>query len=221
MRQLELTLAGEALWATAERVLVWPAERTIFLADLHLGKDATFRSAGGWVPPGTTGSDLSRLTRSLREWDTRRLVILGDIFHSEHAAEAATMDAVNEWRGRHTDLEIILIAGNHDRHARRLADEQGFHLEPEGRVLGPWTLCHHPEEVKGTYVLCGHVHPQVRLHSTARETLRLPCFLAGPGRCILPAYSEFTGGAIVRPTRKEQVFAIAGNEVVALPVMGR
>ncbi len=214
--QLELSLAGETLHATADRVLLWPAERTLFLADLHLGKDAAFRSAGSWVPPGTTASDLARLSRALVELDTQRLVILGDVFHSEHARESATMTEVLRWRTRHSDLEIILIAGNHDRHATQLADEYGFLLEKAPRPLGPWTLCHYPAEVAGSYVLCGHVHPQIRLQSPARESLRLPCFLAGPTRCILPAFSEFTGGAMVKPSRYERVIAVAGDEVVAV-----
>lgn len=215
MRQLDLSLAGETLHATADRVLLWPAERTLFLADLHLGKDATFRSAGRWVPPGTTASDLARLTRALREAEAQRLVILGDIFHSEHAQESTTIAEVLRWRTEHSDIEMILIAGNHDRHAVRLADEHGFVLEREPRPLGPWTLRHHPPaEPESGYTLCGHLHPQVRLQSRARESLRLPCFLAGPSRCMLPAFSEFTGGAVVKPARDEQVIAVAGDEVV-------
>jgi len=221
MRQLDLSLAGETLHATADRVLLWPAERTLFLADLHLGKDATFRSAGRWVPPGTTTSDLARLTRAITESATQRLVILGDIFHSEHARESATITEVLAWRSTHPGLEIILIAGNHDRHAVRLADDHGFLLEKEPRPLGPWTLRHHPPaEAESGYTLCGHLHPQIRLQSKARESLRLPCFLASASRCVLPAFSEFTGGAIVKPTRHEQVIAVAGDEVVGLTSRG-
>lgn len=218
MDKIELSLAGEAVWATVDRVLAWPSADTLFLADLHLGKDATFRRAGGWVPPGTTASDLGRLSRSLEEWNTRRLVILGDIFHSEHAAEPETLGEFEKWRAHHSALELVLIAGNHDRHARQLAKDLGLDLKKEGERLGPWRLHHHPAKTKGGYVLCGHIHPKVRLKSPSRESLDLPCFVAGQTQCLLPAYSEFTGGAVVRPTARERVVAIAGDTVIALSV---
>ena len=55
--------AGEALDLLSERALWWPAERMLFVADLHLGKAASYRALGQPVPGGTTQENLARLER--------------------------------------------------------------------------------------------------------------------------------------------------------------
>ncbi|NBP80976.1 hypothetical protein EBU58_09735, partial [bacterium] len=40
-----------------------PTSRTLLVADLHLGKAASFRHAGLPVPEGSSGGDLQRLER--------------------------------------------------------------------------------------------------------------------------------------------------------------
>ncbi len=60
---MKLTWRGEALELRPERVVHWPRERTLFLADLHLGKAALFRERGLGVPDGAEADDLARLSR--------------------------------------------------------------------------------------------------------------------------------------------------------------
>src|SRR6185436_15640126 len=47
-------VAGEELLLLPERAAYWPAKRALFVADYHLGKAASFRSAGIPLPAGTT-----------------------------------------------------------------------------------------------------------------------------------------------------------------------
>jgi metallophosphoesterase superfamily enzyme len=44
------------------RAAFLPASATLLVADLHLGKAATFRQAGIPVPEGSAQADLARLT---------------------------------------------------------------------------------------------------------------------------------------------------------------
>ncbi len=214
MTELPLTLAGENLLALAARALFWPAEKTLFVADIHFGKDATFRQAHRWVPPGTTGDDLSRLSRLLRERDAKRLVILGDAFHSEHAGEDATFAELQGWRSE-TSVDILMIRGNHDRRAEELATRLDFTLSDQGHRLGPWSLHHHPApSAQSGYVLCGHVHPAAVVRGLARQWLRLPCFWAGPHQCILPAFGGFTGDGVVKPRRGDRVLLVADDRLL-------
>ena len=46
----ECSVAGEKLLLLAERVAYWPAKGALFVADFHLGKAASFRSAGIPLP---------------------------------------------------------------------------------------------------------------------------------------------------------------------------
>ena len=51
-------LCGEQVELLALRALHWPRERTVFVADVHLGKAAAFRAGGVPLPRGSTAADL-------------------------------------------------------------------------------------------------------------------------------------------------------------------
>lgn len=215
MGEICLNFAGQDVIATASRALVW--EKTIFVADVHFGKDASFRSAGLWTPPGAVEDNLGRLSALLRTYRARRLVVLGDLFHSAHAKESVPL--IRRWRKRRPGCEMLVITGNHDRHAGDLAKECGFLMEDEGCLLGPWILRHFPPDASHGFTLCGHIHPVASMSGRGRQRLRLPCFLVSPRMCILPAFGAFTGGFEVRPKANEQIFAIADDTV--MPVRAR
>jgi len=213
---LPFTLAGEEVAALAERALLWPAERTLFVADVHFGKDATFRQALRFVPPGTTSDDLSRLATLTQRHQVRRLVILGDVFHSEHSGEEMTLGEIERFRPQ-LPREVWMVPGNHDRRALGLAEQLDFSCLAEGDPLGPWSLRHHPAASRNTrrgYVLCGHLHPCAGVRGAARQSLRLPCFWAGKSQCVLPAFGGFTGGSFVRPREGDRVILIAGQRLL-------
>jgi hypothetical protein len=62
------------------------------------------------------------------------------------------------------------------------------------------------------YLMAGHVHPAYVL-STRVDSLRLPCFVAGATRMILPSFGAFTGGHVITPEPGEKVFVSAGDAV--------
>ena len=63
----------------ADRTLYWPARKTLFLADLHLGKGAAFRAEGRPVPEGSTAETLRRLSNAICETACERVILLGDL----------------------------------------------------------------------------------------------------------------------------------------------
>ncbi|MGL5097997.1 MAG: ligase-associated DNA damage response endonuclease PdeM, partial [Planctomycetia bacterium] len=70
---LEIDWTGERLLLSADRSVWWPTERTLFIADPHFGKAATFRRAGVPVPQATLDDDVARLDRLIDDADARRL----------------------------------------------------------------------------------------------------------------------------------------------------
>ena len=57
-----LTLpCGTVLWLLPGRAVWWPQARSLFVADVHFGKAASFRHAGQPVPTGTTADNIARL----------------------------------------------------------------------------------------------------------------------------------------------------------------
>ncbi|MBB3292711.1 DNA ligase-associated metallophosphoesterase [Mitsuaria sp. BK045] len=214
---LATTLAGERVWLLPERALWWPAARTVFVADVHLGKAASFRALGQPVPAGTTRDNLDRLSTLVDGVRAARLVVLGDFLHAAAARQAGVLDPAHRWRERHAGLDCLLIRGNHDSHAGDPPATLRFELADEPHRLGPFAACHHPRRVAQAYVLAGHLHPAMTLHGRAHERQRLPCFCEVEGLMILPAFGAFTGTTVEGLPPGARCHAVGGGAVWADP----
>lgn len=211
---LTVDVAGERLVLLPERAAFWPAASTLLIADAHLGKAATFRAAGIAVPGGTTSEALSRIDRLVDRTGSRRLVFLGDLLHAREGNTPATRDALERWRRRRGDLEVVLVRGNHDRHAGDPDPCLGIHCADPPVHEPPFALRHHPDPTPGAYTLAGHIHPAVRLAGRGRQRGRLPCFWIGPRVAVLPSFGDFTGAADVEPDPDDRVFVVAEDQVI-------
>jgi metallophosphoesterase superfamily enzyme len=47
-----------------------------------------------------------------------------------------------------------------------------------------------------------------------RQSLRFPCFYFNAQFAVLPAFSRFTGLALIEPKKQEDVFAIVNDQVI-------
>ncbi len=209
-------LAGEAVTLLPEKALHWPGGGTLFVADLHWGKAASFRAVGVAVPNGSIHADLDRLGRALAATAAARLVILGDLFHDLASKSAEVRDAVRDWRDARPDLEVLLVRGNHDRRSGDPPAGWGIRSESEPVAAGPFGCRHFPDPTPGLYTLAGHVHPSVTLRGAGRQRLRLPCFHFGPSVGILPAFGGFTGTVDVPVSAGDRVYVVADDEVLAV-----
>ncbi len=212
---LELTVAGERVQALAEGALYWPAREMLFVADLHLGKAASFRAGGIPVPGGTTAGNLARLERALARTGARRLVCLGDLLHARAGRAEQTIEQVSAWRDQRRELDWLLVRGNHDRHAGDPPPEWEIRCVDAPHVEGPFVLLHEPAGAGESYALAGHVHPAVRV-GRGKLAEALPCVLFGRRVALLPAFGEFTGTAIVHPQPGDRVIVLADGELIPL-----
>lgn len=209
-----IELAGEQVALLPQKALYWPRETTLIVADIHFGKAASFRALGVPVPHGTTAQNLEALDALIATHAVTRIVFLGDFLHAKAAHAARTVGAMAEWRARNPSLHLLLVRGNHDKHAGDPAGVLGIELVDEPHALGPFALTHHPDIAAGGYVLAGHVHPVYRL-ATRLDSVRLPCFVAGPTRMVLPSFGAFTGGHVVTPEEGDRIY-VATEEAVHL-----
>ncbi len=209
--------AGERLHLLPERALWWPAARVLFVADLHLGKAATYRALGQPVPGGTTQENLSRLDALVAHHAPAQLVFLGDFLHAAGARTPAVMQALGAWRERHAGLLMTLVRGNHDSRAGDPPASLRIEVVDEPHLIGPFACCHHPQAHATHFVLAGHVHPVTRLHGRGRDSLRMPCFVREERQAILPAFGEFTGGWRVEAAPGRRFYAVGGAAVWPLP----
>ncbi|MEO1130671.1 MAG: ligase-associated DNA damage response endonuclease PdeM [Planctomycetota bacterium] len=206
-----VTLAGETLHPASDATLHWPDMDTLFIADPHFGKAATFRSHGIPVPEQAS-FDLLRLQRALDETGARTLVILGDLFHARAGVTAEVQDALQRWRDEHRSLTITLIRGNHDRSAGDPTSTLGMDIHDGPMQMGPFALCHEPRHCNSGYALAGHLHPAVMLED-ARTRARFRCFHFGADIGVLPAFGSFTGAKVVQPALGDRVFVLVEGQI--------
>jgi len=213
----EVRLGGEDVVLLAERALFWPRTGTLVTADLHWGKAATFRAAGIPIPVGATSDDLSRLDAALFRTCARRLIVLGDLFHARAGRIATeTLAELRRWRALRDELEIMLVRGNHDRHAGDPPDDLRINCINAPAFVPPFVLRHEPAPSSEGYTLAGHLHPGIVLSGPALQRERLPCFWLTPRAAVLPAFGSFTGSASVVPGPDDRIFVVADQEVIGV-----
>ncbi len=209
-----IEFASQQLALLPERAIWWSRHNTLLVADMHLGKSATFRSAA--IPvPDTTQADLHRLDRVLHTTRSTTLIILGDLLHARRGRCPRLLDMFAAWRARHRELRIVLIRGNHDRAAGDPPAAWQIECRDEPYSLDGLDLLHDPAQVQSIPALAGHLHPAVRIGRHG-DQVRCPCFVLQPQTLILPAFGSFIDGQTVRSSETQTIFAIAGSEIFRL-----
>ena len=211
-----ITIREETLWLHPERAVVWPARRTVIVADTHFGKSALFGQHGVAVPAGSDDDDRARLSRLIEETRAGRLLILGDFVHAPLDPDAREAHDLRAWAESLRATEIRVIAGNHDRGAANgwgttLQWQQQDLLEP------PFCFMHDAERrprSDGSFTLSGHIHPVVRLAGLRKHMPRVPIFWQRRSGLVLPSFGAFTGGYVVSPDAEDHVFAVGSESVV-------
>ncbi len=231
---MEVLWHGQRFTLLRERAAYWHDAKSLVVADVHLGKAAAFRAAGVPVPEAVTQADLIRLGAAIDACRATRLIILGDLLHAATGRKRETMESFATWRRAREELEIVLVRGNHDHSAGdppaswdvRVIGGRGEACEAGICGITGVRLAHEPSRVEGHGVLCGHIHPAIRLvHAAfagatkaAGASVRLPCFWFTPDVAVWPAFGGFTGCAIVRPRAGDRVFGIAPQGVFEAPM---
>ena len=208
--QIVVATPAEAGRAEADVVLLpgraafLPALATLLVADLHLGKAATFRRAGIPLPEGSSQADLGRLGRLVAATSARRLVIVGDLFHAKSGCTDRVFAEFAATRRQCAGTEVILVIGNHDRTLGKVPATLGLDACLPRLAEGPWHFVHEPsarltERDRPGFTISGHLHPTLALRSAAGERVADRCFVAEAATLVLPAFGSFTGGHRVTP----------------------
>ena len=147
-----ISLHGVPVLMTGERALFLPeapccsnegisaGTPTLILSDTHFGKAETFQEHGIPVPTDHTERDLDRLRQLVCAHDARRIIILGDLFHS---TRNSSWDRVLAGFQSMKKTELMLVMGNHDIIHRSDYESIGFRCVSR-MSCGPFLLQHHP-----------------------------------------------------------------------------
>lgn len=210
---LALDLAGERVELLGDRALFWPSRSRLLIADLHLGKADIFRRAGIALPSGGTAHDLDRLSALIAHTEARSLWVLGDLLHGAIDTRR-WREHWNAWRVEHAELDVAVLAGNHD---RALA-AAGLDARLLGKAVDepPFAFRHAPQRHPALHVVCGHLHPVSALPGVRR---RWPVFWLHEQLTVLPAFSQFTGGMVVEAASGERRVACVEGDAIAIPAL--
>lgn len=212
-------LQKNSCWLSPERMVFWEDQKTLIVSDLHFGKTGHFRKEGIAVPQSVYKEDLQRLVSQLQFFQPRQLIVVGDMFHSRANKE---MDWFKKWRGDFPALDIQLIMGNHDILQRKWYEEAGVVINYNEKCIGNFSFVHDIKSANDCglkedhYFFSGHIHPGVRINGAGKQSLHFPCFYFTPSFCVLPAFSRFTGLAMVRPKEEDTIFAIVNQSIIQL-----
>jgi len=212
----KLNISGHQFLLLPERGLYWKETRTLIITDIHLGKSGHFRKSGIAAPPHINETNLKRMSNLIDEHDPLRVLILGDLFHSDANREWFRFE---EWLEYTVGIEFVLVSGNHDTLHSSFYQKAGISVTKSYEEFG-FHFIHHQETYSGSndnFTFCGHLHPGIRLKGKGRQTLKLPCFYIKNRVMTIPAFGEFTGLYLLEPNDADQLFLIADNTIIEMP----
>jgi metallophosphoesterase superfamily enzyme len=165
-----------------------PEHQTLLAADLHLGYGFAQRRRGE-LGPVAEGGVAARLREAIAEFDPRRVVLLGDVYHAARPSEAERRMIASALAA--VTSELVIVRGNHDRAILR-----DLRLAPVEEWRAPGVLAVHGDTMPETdgYLIVGHFHPVVKLSDAAGVKRRYPVFVIGERICVLPAMSPYSSG---------------------------
>jgi len=214
------------LWLWPGFAVTRPAYSQLIVADVHLGKAASFRAQGVPVPDQVTEESLERLSGLIRLSRSSSLSVLGDLIHDRKAL-SGLLPIWERWREQHPRLELKLIVGNHDRKAGRSAIEKqlpGLQVHEEKLLDQGLLMAHEADDLIDVQTpadapadapvnapvrgLCGHEHPVVLIPDALKaKHIRRPCFYLDHQQILhLPAFGSFTGGHPVSLAQCKRLF---------------
>lgn len=213
---MTITLGNTPVTLLAAHAAFLEKSSVLVVSDIHLGKSATFRSRGIPVPEGDSQADLERLSLLIKETKPTRLVIAGDLVHAKDGMSSHVLGIFREWL-EEIKIPVILTEGNHDRMAH--LSKHPLHIDTVPFLeIDSLRITHDPDDLPAAQPgIAGHLHPGLRLAESPRRSLRTPFFfLRHPHHLVLPAFSQFTGLNIMKPSDSDGIFIPLRNEVVTL-----
>jgi DNA ligase-associated metallophosphoesterase len=210
---VEIKIHNETVELLWQKALLWKRNGLLIIADLHLGKVNHFRKLGIPVPLKANTKNLEHLAGLMMAVKPKRVLFLGDLFHSHYNSEWETVkQLVNNFR----NCSFELVPGNHDILSREQYTRSGLQLHNEQLEEGPFIFTHQPAGVvpEVRYNIAGHLHPGIQLNGKGRQSVMLPCFYFNERQAYLPAFGAFTGMARITPKENDKVFAVADGRIV-------
>lgn len=207
----------QTLWLSPSRCIFWEEESALILSDLHFGKSGHFRKSGVGIPQNIFKDDLQKLFSQIQFFQPKKLLIVGDMFHSSANKE---IELFLKWRNDIPGITFSLIKGNHDILSKEFYDKADIAVFENKLAIKEFCFVHDfsssCNDDEKLFTFSGHLHPGIKLAGMGKQSVMLPCFYFGKKYAVLPAFSAFTGMARIKPVKGDQVFALLKNEILPM-----
>ncbi|MDX2221429.1 MAG: ligase-associated DNA damage response endonuclease PdeM [Rhodospirillaceae bacterium] len=190
---MNIGLATVSFTADPSGALVWPAARTLIVADLHFEKGSSYAAAGRMLPPYDTTATLAHLRAAIARTKAGRVICLGDSFHDTDGPARLADETHRALREIVSAVDWIWVVGNHDPDLPASLGGTVAHDFCEAGL----TFRHIADPDAAGAEISGHYHPKATVATRGRRVTR-PCFARNGTRIVLPAFGAFTGGLNVR-----------------------
>ena len=212
---MKLDLNGILFDLLPEKAIYRADTKTLVVADLHLGKAMHFRKSGISIPQKSAYKDYVQLQAIIDNWQPEKIILLGDLFHSEINSE---WQLFCEFINAFPMIEFTLVLGNHDILNNNFYKNLNIKLIKAFLEIDGIIFSHIPLKVIpiGKINVAGHIHPGILLRGMGKQNIRLPCFYFSKNSFILPAFGSLTGLHIIEKEKHSKVFVVANKKVVPI-----
>ncbi len=186
----------------ARRAVFLPALRTLAVADLHLGYAWAQRKRGHLLPVSAADDTLARLQALCVDWNPEVVVVLGDFVHAASSVEGIRAAVSDVLGGLPPAVRWQIVLGNHDHRLPAQLGEWGLRVPCHASLdVDGFRFIHGDvppvEPLPSGWTLSGHEHPALVLGDGGTTSARVPAFLVGERRVILPPFSNWAAGSVV------------------------
>jgi putative SbcD/Mre11-related phosphoesterase len=181
---------------TSDLCLHLPDERTVVVADLHLGYESALEAEGIHIPRVQTKTVKEALARLIERYEAERVVLLGDVKHEfsrnlgqEVRDVRSVLDSISEL------VDIVIVKGNHDNFIENIVSRIQIPVVDK-YSLGGITFVHGHQPCDSRPLTIGHEHPSVKIVDRVGAYIKLPChvFLREENVLVIPAFSPLASG---------------------------
>ncbi len=171
--------------------------KTAIIADLHLGIENALQEKGIALPRVQIDEIISNVERIVEKYKIERIVIAGDFKHEFSRNLPYEWRDVEEFLSRFSELEIVVVKGNHDNFLAAILAKWGIKLL-EFFEIDRYVILHgHKKLDFDKDAIIGHEHPVVRIRHRG-GIYTFPCYLRYKGSkeiLVLPAFSPIVSGS--------------------------
>ena len=167
---------------TPEGAALHVEHRVAVIADVHLGYEWSRGAGGDCLPSHSLRETIDKLGRLLSRAKIDHLIVAGDLVESPRRCRRTEADLLQLYRWLDDrGVKLVPILGNHD--------PQGRNRPPLSMNLEGWTIHHGHRVIDAAKTISGHHHPVLR-----SSGLTAPCFVVGPEKIVLPAFTPNAAG---------------------------